>query len=136
MSAPFLRPVPGLDAKNANALPCHKSPSLFALQSNHFPVLFMLAVRRKYSIEARMEKRSVAGEEVPSHEHSTMCSLRNSSRQDLCSEEAALRSLDDLLVHADRWVVHDDSAGLVVDLGINASVADKVDDPLFAFIVR
>jgi hypothetical protein len=33
-------------------------------------------------------------------------------------------------------VVHDDGAGLVVDLGVDARVADQVDDPLLALVLR
>lgn len=61
--------------------------------------------------------------------------FRNSSAQDLCPEEAALCALDDLLVDALRGVVHDDGAGLVVDFGVDAGVADQVDDPLLAFVL-
>lgn len=57
------------------------------------------------------------------------------SAQDLRPEEATLGALDNLLVNADGWVVHDDSTSLVVDLGVNAGVADEVDDPLLALIV-
>lgn len=50
--------------------------------------------------------------------------------EDLRPEEAALGPLDDLLVHGDGRVVHDDRALAVVDLGIDAGIADQVDDPL------
>jgi hypothetical protein len=53
----------------------------------------------------------------------------------LCAEEATLGSLNDLLVNADRWVVHDHGTGLVVNLGVNTGVADEVDDPLLALVV-
>jgi len=33
-------------------------------------------------------------------------------------------------------MVHDDCAGLVVDLCVDACVADEVDDPLLALILR
>jgi hypothetical protein len=62
-------------------------------------------------------------------------SFSNSSAQNLCPEEAALCPLDDLLINADRWVVHQDSAGFVVDFGIYTRVADEIDDPLFAFVL-
>ena len=39
-------------------------------------------------------------------------------------KKAALGALDDLLVDGLRRVVHDDGAGLVVDLGVDACVAD------------
>ena len=63
-------------------------------------------------------------------------SLRNRSTQDLRPEEAALCPLDDLLVYALRRVVHNNGAGLVVDLGVDACVADQVDDPLLALVLR
>lgn len=61
--------------------------------------------------------------------------LGHSGAEDLCAEEAALGALDNLLVDAHGRVVHDDGAGLVVDLGVNASVADEVDDPLFTLVL-
>jgi hypothetical protein len=57
------------------------------------------------------------------------------SAEDLGAEEAALGALDDLLVDAHGRVVHDDGAGLVVDLGVDAGVADQVDDPLLALVL-
>lgn len=60
----------------------------------------------------------------------------NSSREYLCSEEATLCALNDLLVDTDGWVVHDDGAGFVVDLSIDTSVADQVDDPLLSLSMR
>ena len=33
-------------------------------------------------------------------------------------------------------MIHDDCAGLVVDLGVDACVADQVDDPLLALVLR
>jgi hypothetical protein len=62
-------------------------------------------------------------------------SFRNRSTQDLRPEEAALCSLNNLLVYALRRVVHDDGAGLIVDLSVDACVADQVDDPLLALIL-
>jgi hypothetical protein len=53
----------------------------------------------------------------------------------LCPEEPALGALDDLLVDGLRRVIHHHGAGLVVDLGVDAGVADKVDDPLLAFVL-
>jgi hypothetical protein len=53
----------------------------------------------------------------------------------LCSEEAALCSLNDLLVDGLWGVVHDDGAGFVVDLCVDTGVADEVDDPFLAFIL-
>ena len=61
--------------------------------------------------------------------------LGHSSAEDLCAEEAALGALDNLLVDAHGRVVHDDGAGLVVNLGVNASVADEVDDPLLTLVL-
>ncbi|KAJ8112104.1 hypothetical protein OPT61_g5455 [Boeremia exigua] len=57
-------------------------------------------------------------------------------RVDLGTEEAALCALDDLLVYALWGVVHDDCAGLVVDLGVDTCVADQVDDPLLTLVLR
>ena len=62
-------------------------------------------------------------------------SFRNRSTHDLCPEEAALCPLNDLLVYALRRVIHDDCAGLVVNLGVDACVPDQVDDPFLAFIL-
>lgn len=71
--------------------------------------------------------------------HGEMKTCRRSFRyrraEDLCPEEAALCSLDDLLVDGLWWVVHDDCAGLVVDLCIDAGVADEVDDPLLTLVL-
>jgi hypothetical protein len=64
------------------------------------------------------------------------CSFRNGGAEDLCPEEAALCALNDLLVDGLWWVVHDDCAGLVVDFCVDARVADEVDDPLFALVLR
>lgn len=62
--------------------------------------------------------------------------FRDGSAQDLGAEEAALGALDDLLVDGLRGVVHDDGAGLVVDLCVDARVADQIDDPLLALVFR
>jgi len=51
-------------------------------------------------------------------------SFGNSGAEDLGPEKTALGALDDLLVDGLRRVVHDDGAGLVVDLGVDACVAD------------
>ena len=51
-------------------------------------------------------------------------SFGNGGAEDLGPEKAALGALDDLLVDGLRRVVHDDGAGLVVDLGVDACVAD------------
>jgi hypothetical protein len=61
--------------------------------------------------------------------------LGHSSTEDLCAEEAALGTLDNLLVDAHGWVVHDDGAGLVVDLGVDAGVADEVNNPLLTLVL-
>lgn len=50
-------------------------------------------------------------------------------------EETTLCALDDLLVDGLRGVVHDDGAFLVVDFGVDAGVADEIDDPFFAFVL-
>lgn len=55
--------------------------------------------------------------------------------QDLSPEEGTLCLLNDLLVHRLRWVVHDNGALLVVDLGIDTGVADQVDDPLLTLVL-
>ena len=59
----------------------------------------------------------------------------NSRAQDLCAEEGTLGLLDDLLVNRLRGVVHDDSALLVIDLGVNPGVANKVDNPLLTLVL-
>jgi hypothetical protein len=51
----------------------------------------------------------------------------------LRTEEGAFGAFDDLLVDALWWVVHDDGAGLVVNLRIETGVANQVDNPLLAF---
>ena len=61
--------------------------------------------------------------------------LGHGGTEHLRAEEGSLRPLDHLLVHAHRRVVHDDCAGLVVDLGVDARVADQVDDPLLALVL-
>jgi len=61
--------------------------------------------------------------------------LGHSGAEDLSAEEAALGALDNLLVDAHGRVVHDDGAGLVVDLCVNASVADEVDNPLLTLVL-
>lgn len=58
----------------------------------------------------------------------------NSSVQDLRSEESTLGLLNDLLVNVVGRVVHDDGAVLAVNLGIQAGLANQVDDPLLAVI--
>lgn len=63
-------------------------------------------------------------------------SLPNRRTHDLRPEEAALRPLDDLLIHTLRRVVHDNRACLVIDLRIDPCIANEVDDPLFAFFGR
>lgn len=65
----------------------------------------------------------------------THCLPRNGRAQDLRPEEATLCPLDHLLVYALWWVVHDNSALLVVDLGVHTGVADQVDDPLLTLIL-
>ena len=67
---------------------------------------------------------------------SILRSFRNRSTQDLCPEEATLCPLNDLLVYALRWMVHDDCAGLVINLSVDACIADQVDNPFLAFILR
>lgn len=55
--------------------------------------------------------------------------------QDLCPEESTLGPLNHLLVNTAWWVVHDNCALLGVDLGVQTSVPNKVDDPFLAFLV-
>ena len=57
------------------------------------------------------------------------------SAEDLGAEEAALGALNNLLVDAHGRVVHDDGAGLVVDLGVDTGVADEIDNPLLALVL-
>lgn len=64
-----------------------------------------------------------------------VCLFGDSRAEDLSAEESALGPLNDLLVHRLRWVVHDHSALFVVDLGINAGIADQVDNPLLTLIL-
>jgi hypothetical protein len=61
--------------------------------------------------------------------------LGHSGAKDLCAEETALGALDNLLVDTHGRVVHDDSAGLVVNLGVDPSVADEVNNPLLTLIL-
>ena len=61
--------------------------------------------------------------------------LAGDEPQNLRPEEGTLGLLDDLLVHRLRGVVHDHGALLVIDLGIDAGVADQVDDPLLALVL-
>lgn len=53
----------------------------------------------------------------------------------MCAEEGTFGLLDDLLVNRLRGVVHDNSALLVIDLGVNPGVANKVDNPLLSLIL-
>lgn len=62
--------------------------------------------------------------------------LRNGGAQNLRPEEAPFGLLDDLLVDALWWVVHDDSPRLVVNLCVDLRISDQVDDPLFALDFR
>jgi len=59
---------------------------------------------------------------------------RNRGTEDLRPEEPTLRALDDLLIDGHGRVVHDDRTGFVVDFGVDAGVADQVDDPFLAFV--
>lgn len=60
--------------------------------------------------------------------------LGNSGVENLRSEEATLGLLNDLLVHIVRGMVHDDSAVLAVNLGIQSRLPDQVDNPLLALV--
>lgn len=61
--------------------------------------------------------------------------LSNSSAQNLCPKEAALRPLNDLLVHTTWRVVHNDRTLLIIDLRINPRVPDQIHDPLLALVL-
>lgn len=63
-------------------------------------------------------------------------SFRNCRAQDLCPEESTLCPLNNLLVDGLWGVVHNDCAGLVVNLCVDTSVADEVDDPLLTLVLR
>lgn len=63
-------------------------------------------------------------------------SFCNSGTEHLGAEESALSLLNDLLIHALRRMVHDDCAGLVIDLGVDSGVADQVDNPFLTFALR
>jgi hypothetical protein len=65
-----------------------------------------------------------------------LSSLGYRCAQDLRPEESALRPLNHLLVHALWRMVHDNSAGLVVDLRIHLCVTNEVDDPFLTFRIR
>lgn len=60
--------------------------------------------------------------------------LGNGGVEDLCSEESALGLLNDLLVDIVGRVVHDDGAVLAVNLGIESSLPDQIDDPLLPLV--
>lgn len=60
--------------------------------------------------------------------------LGNSGVEDLCPEETTLGLLNDLLVDVVGRVVHHHSAVLAVDLGVQSSLADKVDNPLLTIV--
>ena len=108
-----------LDAENANAMHTTRTPLA------RFPLPFV----------CHSSWCGGPDEYPPDCGHSWISLPGNGSREDLCSEEATLCTLDDLLVDADGWMVHDDGAGLVVDLGVDAGVADQVDDPLLTLVL-
>ena len=60
---------------------------------------------------------------------------RNSSTQNLCPEETTLCPLNHLLVDGLWRVVHDDSALLVIDLGIYSRVPNEINDPLLSLVL-
>lgn len=64
----------------------------------------------------------------------TKYSLGDCSIENLCSEEATLGFLDNLLVDVVRGVVHDNCAVLAVNLGVQSSFANEIDNPLLAII--
>jgi len=71
----------------------------------------------------------------PDFEYPILALFGNSSTENLRSEETTLCPLDDLLVDRLRWVVHDNCALLVVDLGVNTCITDQIYNPLLAFIL-
>ena len=71
---------------------------------------------------------------LPVH-HCRVPLLSNSSTQNLCSEEAALRALNDLLINTAWRMVHDYRAFLVINLGVYPRVSNQVDDPLLTLIL-
>lgn len=60
-------------------------------------------------------------------------SLSNSSTEYLCSEESAFGLLNDLLIDALGWMIHDNGAGFVINLRIDFGISDQVNDPFLAF---
>jgi hypothetical protein len=83
----------------------------------------------------RVSRLHVRAATVACHFKSCFALLGHSGAEDLCAEESALGALDDLLVDAHGRVVHDDGAGLVVDLGVDAGVADEVNNPLLTLVL-
>jgi hypothetical protein len=63
-------------------------------------------------------------------------SFRHSSTQHLRSEEPTFRPLNDLLIHGLRRVVHDNRSSLVVYLCVYTRIANEIDDPFLAFVLR
>jgi hypothetical protein len=53
--------------------------------------------------------------------------------QNLCPEESSLGPFNHLLVHALWGMIHNHSAGLVVDLRIYLCVSNEVDNPFLSF---
>ena len=64
---------------------------------------------------------------------SLFSSLRDSRAQNLSSEECSLCLLNHLLVHTLRWVIHNHSASLVVDLCVDSRVSDEIYNPFLPF---
>lgn len=60
--------------------------------------------------------------------------FRDGRVENLCPEEATLGLLNDLLVDIVGRVVHDNGAVLAVNLGVETSLTDEVNDPLFTVI--
>lgn len=59
----------------------------------------------------------------------------HSRSQHLSPEESSLGPLNDLLVDATGWVVHDDGSFLVVNLRVDPSVANEIDYPLLTLVL-
>ncbi len=83
-----------------------------------------------------MKKQNPPRIETETPKNGKKQSLCHSSTKHLRPEEATLCALNDLLVDGLRGVIHDHGAGLVVYFCVDARVADEVDDPFFAFVLR
>lgn len=55
--------------------------------------------------------------------------------EDLRSEEAAFRPLDDLLVDGLRWMIHYNRAFLIVNPGVYPGIPNKIDYPFLSLVL-